>query len=134
MTPRMVDVALGYSKGMNAKEIGSLLGLSEGTIRVHSDRLFKHMGVTNKTAVAMRMCPVIDATDAQIKTHYRLPFRVLNVLTELLLGKSNVDIAEELDLDRGTVKNDLDLACRRLGVSGRTNLAILVMNIREPVS
>ncbi len=54
--------------------------------------------------------------------------RELDVLGLLAKGFSNAEIAEELHLTRGTVRNYISAILAKLGVSDRTQAAILAVN------
>jgi DNA-binding NarL/FixJ family response regulator len=55
--------------------------------------------------------------------------RELDTLAFLLTGKSNRDIAVELNLSVGTVKRHLYSIYKKLGVSSRTQAAIVGLGI-----
>ncbi|MFO0590327.1 MAG: helix-turn-helix transcriptional regulator [Polyangiaceae bacterium] len=49
LTPRQRDVtALLVSTGLSCKEIAARLGLSEGTIRTHMERIYRAFGVHSR--------------------------------------------------------------------------------------
>ena len=55
--------------------------------------------------------------------------REMEVLACLMAGRSNREIAAELDMGMGTVKAHLRLIYERLGVSNRTQAAIVGFTI-----
>jgi DNA-binding NarL/FixJ family response regulator len=58
-----------------------------------------------------------------------LTARELDVLAFLVAGMTNRDIAKELDLAESTVKYYLSSVYRRLGVSNRTEAALVGLGI-----
>lgn len=56
-----------------------------------------------------------------------MPPRERDVLQLLVEGKSNKQIASELNLSTGTVKNHVSSILRRLGTADRTNAAVLAV-------
>jgi DNA-binding NarL/FixJ family response regulator len=55
--------------------------------------------------------------------------RELDILAFLIPGKSNRDIAAELNIGVGTVKGHLSSIYRKLGVSNRTEAAMVGLGI-----
>lgn len=53
LSPRQQDVVECLTKGLSNKEIGSELGLSPGTIKVHVSDCMKKLSLPNRTALAM---------------------------------------------------------------------------------
>jgi len=49
LTPRQRDVLAGLCAGKQNKQIAHELGLSEGTVKIHINAVFKSFGVTNRT-------------------------------------------------------------------------------------
>ncbi|MEM7094277.1 MAG: response regulator transcription factor [Actinomycetota bacterium] len=58
-----------------------------------------------------------------------MPPREREVLQLLVEGKSNREIANELHLSAGTVKNHVSSILRRLGTTDRTNAAVLAVRL-----
>lgn len=52
LTERQVEVLRLIARGLSNKEIGSLLGLSEKTVKVHVTGIFKVLNVVNRTQAA----------------------------------------------------------------------------------
>jgi two-component system nitrate/nitrite response regulator NarL len=52
LTPREVEVTRLVVKGLSNKEIGRLMELSEGTVKIHLHNIYKKLGVSNRTALA----------------------------------------------------------------------------------
>ena len=66
----------------------------------------------------------------QPPTHYTFKERERAILTLLSQGLSNSEIAEKLFLAEGTVRNYTSVLLRKLGVSDRTQAAILAIRYR----
>jgi NarL family two-component system response regulator LiaR len=64
---------------------------------------------------------------SQPPTHYTFTERERDILTLLSRGLSNPDIAERLFLAEGTVRNYTSILLKKLGVSDRTQAAILAI-------
>jgi DNA-binding CsgD family transcriptional regulator len=54
LTPREAEVLLWVSQGKTNPEIGLILGISPITVRTHVERIFRKLGVANRTAAAVR--------------------------------------------------------------------------------
>ncbi|MFY8275386.1 response regulator [Pseudoalteromonas sp. SSDWG2] len=55
LTPSQQKVLLLIAKGLRNKAIARELGISEKTVRVHASRIFKQLGVENRTEAAMKL-------------------------------------------------------------------------------
>jgi two-component system nitrate/nitrite response regulator NarL len=53
LTERERQVILVLSEGITNKEIGRRLGLTEGTVKVHLHRIYRKLGIANRTALAV---------------------------------------------------------------------------------
>jgi DNA-binding NarL/FixJ family response regulator len=53
LTPRQRDVLQLLVRGHSNKEIARLLGLSEGTVKVHMAAVFRRLGVASRSAAAV---------------------------------------------------------------------------------
>lgn len=70
----------------------------------------------------------VAATDADVTAEASaMPPRERDVLQLLVEGKSNKQIASELHLSTGTVKNHVSSILRRLGTTDRTHAAVLAV-------
>jgi DNA-binding NarL/FixJ family response regulator len=53
LTPRQRDVLRLIAKGKSNKEIGRLLGISEGTVKLHVTSILRFLKVRNRTEAAL---------------------------------------------------------------------------------
>ncbi len=53
LTTRERQVILVLSEGVTNKEIGRRLRLAEGTVKVHLHRIYRKLGIANRTALAI---------------------------------------------------------------------------------
>jgi DNA-binding NarL/FixJ family response regulator len=53
LTPRQLEVLKELERGASNKEIGKLLGLSPGTVKIHVNSILKALGVRNRTEAAL---------------------------------------------------------------------------------
>lgn len=54
LSKREREISLCFSKGMGDKEIAYLLHISEKTVQTYTQRIFKKLGVSNRTEAAMK--------------------------------------------------------------------------------
>jgi len=52
LTPRQREIIALVAEGLSNQEIGERLGISEGTVKQHLQRIFERLGVRNRTALA----------------------------------------------------------------------------------
>jgi two-component system nitrate/nitrite response regulator NarL len=53
LTTRERQIILVLSEGITNKEIGRRLSVAEGTVKVHLHRIYRKLGITNRTALAV---------------------------------------------------------------------------------
>jgi two-component system, NarL family, nitrate/nitrite response regulator NarL len=53
LTVRERQIILVLSEGMTNKEIGQRLRLTEGTVKVHLHRIYRKLGIANRTTLAV---------------------------------------------------------------------------------
>ena len=53
LTEREREVIVVLSEGKTNKEIGRRLRLAEGTVKVHLHRIYRKLGIANRTALAI---------------------------------------------------------------------------------
>ena len=49
LTPREVEVLQRISQGLRNKEVGAMLGITEGTVQIHVKNIFAKLGVNDRT-------------------------------------------------------------------------------------
>ena len=60
LTPRQKEVLALLAEGKSNKAIATELGLSPGTVKVHMTRIFKSLGVSNRTEAVIASSTLID--------------------------------------------------------------------------
>lgn len=55
LTPREHEVATAVATGASNKRIAALLGIAEGTVKLHVHRVFKKLGVANRVELSLRL-------------------------------------------------------------------------------
>ncbi len=53
LTIRERQIVLVLSEGVTNKEIGRRLSVAEGTVKVHLHRIYRKLGIANRTALAI---------------------------------------------------------------------------------
>jgi two-component system nitrate/nitrite response regulator NarL len=53
LTKREHQIIQVLAEGITNKEIGRRLGLTEGTVKVHLHRIYRKLGIANRTALAV---------------------------------------------------------------------------------
>ncbi len=53
LTKREQQVLSGMARGLSNRAIGQELGIAEGTVKIHANRLFKKLGINDRTGVVM---------------------------------------------------------------------------------
>ena len=88
--------------------------------------------VARRTArlVAGRPDAGVADPDAREQNIAKLTPRERDVIRQLVHGKSNKEIARILSIEDGTVKQHLNSAFTKLGVTNRTQAAIAIANVK----
>ena len=71
--------------------------------------------------------PEAETEDAETSAIRRLTPREREIVDQLVEGRSNKQIAKELEINEGTVKVHLKAVLRKLGVANRTQAALLAV-------
>jgi two-component system nitrate/nitrite response regulator NarL len=53
LTERQRQIVRELAQGITNKEIGRRLGLAEGTVKVQLNRIYRKLGIANRTALAV---------------------------------------------------------------------------------
>lgn len=61
LTPREAEVLLWIAQGKSNGEIGTILGMSEKTVKIHAGHIFEKLGVDNRNAATLRAIEVLSA-------------------------------------------------------------------------
>ena len=64
LTPRQLEVLALLAEGRSNKAIATELGLSPGTVKVHMTRIFKSLGVSNRTEAVIASAALLDSGKA----------------------------------------------------------------------
>ncbi len=99
---------------------GELIAAIKGTV---GGKAFVDPGVTGKLLSEVSKSGPANGRP----THFSLSDRERQVLQLIVAGFSNADIAERLFLAEGTVRNYTSAIFRKLGVSDRTQAAVLAL-------
>jgi two-component system, NarL family, nitrate/nitrite response regulator NarL len=51
LTARQREIMLIVAEGLSNKEIARRLNISEGTVKIHLHQIFRHLGISNRTAL-----------------------------------------------------------------------------------
>ena len=63
LTPRVAEVLLWVAQGKTNSEIGSILGISESTVKKHMLEVLEKLGVETRTAASLRALEVLSRVD-----------------------------------------------------------------------
>ena len=131
---REAEVLALVARGKTNQEIATTLSLSAGTVRKHLEHIYAKLGVATRTEAATRALeadgPDSALLETRAETHelssdpFGLTGRESQILASLASGKSNAEIASELDVSPQTVKKHLDHIYGKLGVRSRTEAAV----------
>ena len=61
LTPRVAEVLLWVAQGKTNPEIGSILGISESTVKKHMIEVLENLGVETRTAASLRALEVLSS-------------------------------------------------------------------------
>lgn len=125
LTWRQLEALEYLKQGYRNDEIADFMELTSGTVRNLLSSCYESLGVTSRTAavekaIALGMLqPYSPRETAALPSVYltKSELRVLRLVKE---GRTNKDIAEELELGVGTVRNYVSSVIRKLEVRNRT--------------
>jgi two-component system response regulator DesR len=84
-------------------------------------------------AVTDRVAGAILLAEVLLPSWNELTPREKAIVARVAAGLTNRDIAWDLHLSPGTVKNYLSSALWKLGVHNRTQAAVIAMNMNDPI-
>ena len=61
LTPREAEVLLWIAQGKSNAEIGTILGMSEKTVKIHVGHIFEKLGLDNRNAATVRAIEVLSS-------------------------------------------------------------------------
>ena len=61
LTPREAEVLLWVAQGKSNAEIGTILGMSEKTVKIHVGHIFEKLGLDNRNAATVRAIEVLSS-------------------------------------------------------------------------
>lgn len=118
LTPRGVDVASGYARGLTARQIAAELGISEKTVTMHTHKAAKALGIKGA-----RQAALVDyayqhgyLTVDQARPRQTLTPRLEQVLDCAARGLGHRATAAELGIRPKTARVHRDRLHRVLGV------------------
>lgn len=65
LTPREAEVLLWVAQGKSNAEIGTILGMSEKTVKIHVGHIFEKLGLDNRNAATVRAIEVLSSPSAR---------------------------------------------------------------------
>jgi DNA-binding NarL/FixJ family response regulator len=61
LTPRVAEVLLWVAQGKTNADIGTILGISESTVKKHLLEIFQHLGVETRSAATLRALEILTS-------------------------------------------------------------------------
>jgi DNA-binding NarL/FixJ family response regulator len=61
LTPREAEVLVWMAQGKSNSDIATILGNSEGTVKIHANRIFEKLGVDNRHAATLRALELLSS-------------------------------------------------------------------------
>lgn len=119
LSGRRKQVAELIARDMTNKEIAKVLGIAEGTVKIHSKYVFRILGVANRAMVAAKL----GACVAVGKPGITLTPGIARIVRLVRDGRTNQQIAEQFGIRPGTVKSQLHTAFLATGTKTRNGLA-----------
>ena len=130
LTLREAEVLAQLARGRTNLEIARVLFLSPGTVRKHLERIFRKLGVHNRTDAARRTLEgFADAAEMKatltrlgmtsLPHRLALTRRESEVLQLVSLGQSNTQIAESLGVSTSTIRRHLEHIYSKTGAHSR---------------
>ncbi len=118
LTRREAEIAAGVLAGLSNKAIADRLSISENTVKVHMQSMFRVTGATGRVQLA-RIFSGQDVAEPAPKSSPR----EREVLKLIALGKTSKEIAQQLNLSTKTIEAHRYNMMRRLGLHDRADVA-----------
>lgn len=126
LTRRELQIVDAVRQGKINKQIAYDLHLEEGTVKAYLHQIYRKLGVTNRTAVAVHATEeMLDGQAAPEAPPVVLSPRQRQLAELVRQGKRNEEIATEMRLSPNSVREYLSRLYKRLNTDGRTQLAVL---------
>lgn len=131
LSPREAEVLALVAQGKENKEIALALGMSTHTVKSFLVRISAKAGTGDRTALTVWgiLSGQIAVKPKDMDTS--LAPRQAEIAKLVAYGMSNEAIARQLGLSAATVKAHLAKAFRKLGISSREELAVIVLAREE---
>lgn len=134
LTLREAEVLAQLARGRTSLQVANTLFVSSATVRKHLERIFRKLGVRNRTdAVRQTLALVTDASEVAAtltpsgrnapRHDHALTPRESEVLQQIRLGKSNAQAAETLGVSTSTIRRHLEHIYSKTGAHNRTEAA-----------
>jgi DNA-binding CsgD family transcriptional regulator len=136
VSPREAEILAWVARGKTNREIGTGLFLAPGTVKKHLDNIYRKLSIRTRTEAAVLALAAGWAEAPDIETPVLrdlarnalgLTGREADVLVLAATGKTNSEIAANLDFAPGTAKRHLENLYRKLEVGTRTEAATLAL-------
>lgn len=126
LTRRELQIVDGVRQGKLNKQIAYELHLEEGTVKAYLHQIYRKLGLTNRTAVAVHATEeMLDGQAVPEAVPVVLSPRQRQLAALVRQGKRNEEIAMEMRLSPNSVREYLSRLYKRLNTDGRTQLAVL---------
>jgi DNA-binding NarL/FixJ family response regulator len=123
-------------EGLSTKEISKKMNLANGTIRNYRSSIYEKLNVRNRIEAIVKaykigllelkpnlekVKAILDdyPTSRLITLHYQLSPREIDLLELATTGKTNTELARELDISGGTVRNYFSSIYEKLDVNNK---------------
>jgi DNA-binding NarL/FixJ family response regulator len=123
LSEREQEIARYIAEGLGNQAIGGKLHLSQHTVRAHVSRVLAAFGVASRFAVAARLTELVPRNAEGEPELAALTPRQEAVVDCIVLGRSNEDIATEMQISIKTVEKHVSEILRRWQVTSRIGIA-----------
>ncbi len=132
LTSREIKIITLRAKGLKQKGIAATLGISPGTVKNHFCNIFEALGANSAISAILKsvnlgLIKLEDITEVNppLKPKpQRFSSRQSEILKMMENGMTSAEIAKQLGISVGTVKNHKTEIYKKLGGLGKTNVLI----------